>query len=260
MIEKSVLPNGLTILTESLPYLHSVSVGLFVEAGSQDENLAERGVSHFIEHMLFKGTKRHSAKEIAEIVDASGSRMNAYTSKEYTCFYVKALDEHLELSINILAEMLTESTFAKEMIDRERQVILEEIRMYQDSPEDMVHDLFAKSVLEDHPLGQSIVGLEETVAAFDQELILDYVNRMYVPNNMVFVVVGNVDHKKAKELIEKNLGGLNGSNIDKCLVKPEIKGGKLIQQKDIEQMHLVLGTDSLGRNDVRKYTLHLLDT
>ena len=141
MIEKSVLPNGLTILTESLPHLRSVSVGLFVEAGSQDERPNERGVAHFIEHMLFKGTKKRSAKEIAEIVEASGSQMNAYTTKDYTCYYIKALDEHLELSVDILSEMIRESTFAEEMIEREKQVVLEEIKMYLDSPEDMVHDL-----------------------------------------------------------------------------------------------------------------------
>ena len=260
MIEKSVLPNGLTILTESLPHLRSVSVGLFVEAGSQDERPNERGVAHFIEHMLFKGTKKRSAKEIAEIVEASGSQMNAYTTKDYTCYYIKALDEHLELSVDILSEMIRESTFAEEMIEREKQVVLEEIKMYLDSPEDMVHDLFAQSMFSDHPLGQSIIGLEETVSAFDRDLILGYFQRMYVPENMVFVAVGNVEHEAARRLVERNLGELSGSKSQTALELPDINVTKLIQKKDIEQMHLVLGTDTVGRSDNRKYALHLLES
>lgn len=264
MIEKSVLDNGLTIITESLPHLHSVSVGLFVGAGSRYEKDRERGVSHFIEHMLFKGTKKHSAKELAEIVETSGSSMNAFTSKDYTCFYVKALDEHLELAVSVLSEMVTESTFANDLIERERQVVLEEIKMYQDSPEELVHDLFAKSILGDHPLGRSIIGLEETVGNFDRGLILDYFSRMYVPENMVFTVVGNIEHHKAKELVLKYLGTgfnpLNSLTKREDLEKPAVKSDFLLEKKDIEQVHLVLGTESIARRDKRKYALHLLDT
>ncbi len=260
MINKSVLLNGLTVLTESLSHLHSVSVGLFVGTGSRYEKPAERGISHFIEHMLFKGTKRHSARELAEIVEASGSSMNAYTAKDYTCFYVKALDEHLDLAISVLAEMITESTFAKDLIDKERQVILEEIKMYLDSPEELVHDLFAKSILGDHPLGQSIIGLEETVGRFAQETVLSYFKRMYVPQNIVFVVVGNVEHEKTTKLLNKYLGKLSGSLGRENGVLPVAKSSEIIERKDIEQAHLILGTDSIARNDRRKYALHLLDT
>lgn len=260
MIQKSVLANGLTLLTESLPYVHSVSVGLFVGAGSRYEKPHERGVSHFIEHMLFKGTKKHSAKDLAELVEASGSSMNAYTSRDYTCFYVKALDEHLDLSISVLSEMVTESTFADDLIDRERQVILEEIKMYLDSPEELVHDLFAQSILGDNPLGQSIIGTEATVGSFDQKTILEYFRRMYVPENMVFVVVGNIEHSEVEKMVSQYLGEIQGSLSKYVGPYPQVDSGLLVEKKDIEQVHLVLGTDSLGRQDKRKYALHLLDT
>ncbi len=260
MIQKSVLANGLTLLTESLPYVHSVSVGLFVGAGSRYEKPHERGVSHFIEHMLFKGTKKHSAKDLAELVEASGSSMNAYTSRDYTCFYVKALDEHLDLSISVLSEMVTESTFADELIDRERQVVLEEIKMYLDSPEELVHDLFSQSILGDNPLGQSIIGTEATVASFNQKIILEYFRRMYVPENMVFVVVGNVVHAEVEKLVSQYLGEMQGSLSKYVGPHPQVSSGLLVEKKDIEQVHLVLGTDSVGRQDKRKYALHLLDT
>ncbi len=260
MIQKSVLANGLTVLTESLPYLHSVSVGLFVGAGSRYERPYERGISHFIEHMFFKGTKRHSARELAEIVEASGSSMNAFTSKDYTCYYVKSLDEHLELAVSVLSEMITESTFADELIEKERQVILEEIKMYLDSPQELVHDLFAKSILGDHPLGQSIIGTEKTVSSFNQEMILNYLKRTYVPENMIFTIVGNVEHKSATKLVEDYLGELEGSLERTDYRAPSAQSGLLLEKKDIEQAHLVLGTDSINRNDKRKYPLHLLDT
>lgn len=260
MINKSILANGLTVLTESLPHLHSVSVGLFVGNGSRHEKPHERGISHFIEHMLFKGTKRHSARELAEIVEASGSSMNAYTAKDYTCYYVKALDEHLDLAVSVLAEMITESTFAPDLIAREKQVILEEIKMYLDSPEELVHDLFARSILGEHPLGQNIIGLEETVESFDQETVLNFYKRRYVPENMVFVAVGNVEHERTRKLLNEYLGHLGGSLSKENDIWPVAKSGEIFEKKDIEQAHLVLGTDSLARNDKRRFALHLLDT
>lgn len=158
MYKKEILPNGVRIVTEEMPYVRSVSLGIWVAAGSRDENTRNNGAAHFIEHMMFKGTEKRSAKEIAETLDAVGGQLNAFTSKEYTCYYAKVLDEYFDISLDLLADMFFNSSFKEEEIEKEKNVIIEEIKMYEDTPDELVHDFFAKTIWKGHALGRPVIG------------------------------------------------------------------------------------------------------
>lgn len=256
MYKKHQMKNGIRIVTEEIPYVNSVSVGIWVRVGSRNEIVENNGVSHFIEHMLFKGTKKRSAKEIANSIDKIGGQLNAFTSKESTCYYAKVLDSHFDIALDVLADMFLESNFAQEEIDKEKGVIMEEISMYEDSPEDLVHDLFSQGVWSSNPLGMAILGTEESLDGLDRKKITDYFNNNYIPENIVVSVAGNIKHEAVVSKVEKHFGNLSDSTKRASLiVKPEFSPVKITRNKDTEQVHLCLGFEGVETENELFYPL-----
>src|SRR3954452_16107733 len=202
-VRRTVLPNGLRILTEAIPATRSVSFGVWVGIGSQDETPALSGVSHFLEHLLFKGTKRRSALEISSQIEAVGGETNAFTAKEYTCYYARVLDADLPLAVDVVCDLVTSSIIRTSDVDSERGVILEEIAMHEDDPTDMVHDQFAQSLFGDAPLGRPVLGTVDSIKTIGRNAVAGYYRRRYRPQDMVVAVAGNVDHARVVRLVRK---------------------------------------------------------
>jgi len=242
MFQKELLKNGIRIVTEEIPYVNSVSIGLWIKAGSRYESIENNGISHFIEHMLFKGTKKRSAKEIANSIDKIGGQLNAFTSKECTCLYAKVLDAHFDIALDVLADMFFNSNFDHEDIEKEKGVVLEEINMYEDSPEDLVHDLFSQTVWSGNSLGMPVLGTESSLGNLKREKILDYFNNNYIPQNIVISVVGNIKHtdavKNVRDYFEKSKPG-NREAIQ--TPTPNFEPEYMFKNKLTEQVHLCMG-------------------
>lgn len=242
MFQKELLKNGIRIVTEEIPYVNSVSIGLWIKAGSRYESIENNGISHFIEHMLFKGTKKRSAKEIANSIDKIGGQLNAFTSKECTCLYAKVLDAHFDIALDVLADMFFNSNFDHEDIEKEKGVVLEEINMYEDSPEDLVHDLFSQTVWSGNSLGMPVLGTESSLGNLKREKILDYFNNNYIPQNIVISVVGNIKHtdavKNVRDYFEKSKPG-NREAIQ--ILTPNFEPEYMFKNKLTEQVHLCMG-------------------
>jgi Predicted Zn-dependent peptidases len=260
MYQRATLTNGLRIICEPIAQLHSVSMGIWVGTGSRDEEPDTNGMSHFIEHMLFKGTNKRSAKQIAEAIDSVGGQLNAFTTKEYTCFYAKVLAQHCGLGIDLLSDMVTHSIFDPQEIEKEQQVILEEIKSFEDSPDELIHDLFNAAVLKGHPLGWTILGSPENVKRIDRSVTLDYLKQHYTPDNIVFAVAGNVQIDQVVPEIEKQFSGLKGHCRQELHTIPAPKPDLTIRAKNIEQVHLCIGTRGVSRKNPDKYGLFLLDS
>jgi len=255
-----VLANGIRIVTESIPYVRSVTLGFWLKVGSRHEKPHQYGISHMVEHMMFKGTNRRSAREIAEAIDTTGGQLNAFTDKEHTCYYGKVPDEHFALLIDILADMLQNSVFDPGELEKEKGVILEEIGMYEDSPDDLVHEVIAENLLAPHPLGRGVLGTRLSVQRLQREDLLAYVDEHYVPSNLVITAVGNLDHNRVVAELGEHLSRLVGPPpFAKAQPMPEGRGCS-IKSKDTEQMHVCLGVPGLSRKDQDKYVLHVLDT
>jgi len=257
---KTVLPNGVRVVTDELPHVRSASIGLWVGAGSSHEEHAQRGISHCIEHMLFKGTRTRSDRQIAEDMDSIGGHMNAFTDKETTCYHVRVVDEHAKFSLELLADMFLNSTFDPAELRKEQQVILEEIRMYDDSPEEMSHDLFIRSVWADSPLGEPTIGYAETVNALTRESILAYLAKAYSPANVVVAAAGNVQHDEFVERVRGLLGGMPAGPSGPQTAPPEFRPSTVIKQKDCEQVNVLVGAEGVSARDDRRYAFSVLDT
>ena len=257
---KNVLNNGVRILTEEIPHVRSISLGLWVRSGSRDEDEATSGISHFIEHMMFKGTEKRTARQIGEALEAVGGQLNAFTTKEYTCYYARVLDEHLDLAIDVLSDMFFNSRFNPNDIDTERRVVLEEISMYEDSPDELIHDLFARTVWAGHPLGRPILGSIKTVQSITRETLLEHLNYHYSPNRLVIAAAGRVTHDSLVEKLQPLFESWNPPNLTPVNQKaPRPQAGLVNQKKDTEQVHLCLGVPGLRQDDKRLYTLHVLN-
>jgi predicted Zn-dependent peptidase len=258
LIKKHTCQNGLRIVLEEIPTVRSVAIGIWIATGSRNETIKNNGISHFLEHMFFKGTKTKSAREIAESFDSIGGQVNAFTSKEYTCYYAKVLDSHADYALNTLSDMFFNSTFVEEELNKEKNVVYEEIKMYEDTPDDIVHDLLSKAVYEEHPLGYPILGTEETLDRFNGESLRKYMHEMYTPEQVVVSVAGNVDESFLKE-IEEIFGSYEGGKGPEAREKPDFHFNKLARKKDTEQAHLCLGFNGLhiGHEDV--YSLIVLN-
>jgi predicted Zn-dependent peptidase len=256
MYQKHQMKNGIRIVTEEIPYVNSVSVGIWVRVGSRNEDSHINGVSHFIEHMLFKGTEKRNAKEIANSIDKIGGQLNAFTAKESTCYYAKVLDSHFDIALDVLADMFLNSSFVKEEIEKEKGVIMEEINMYEDSPEDLVHDLFSQGVWSGNPLGMSILGTEESLSALSRESIFDYYKSNYTPENIVISVVGNIKHNVVVEKVEKQFRDLKTSSKKLAIVhKPAFDPIKITRNKKTEQVHLCIGFEGVETDHESFYPL-----
>jgi predicted Zn-dependent peptidase len=258
-ITKSVLPNGLRVVTERMPQVRTAAMGIWVNAGSRYEAASQHGISHFLEHLFFKGTETRSALEIAQAADEIGGQMNAFTDREQTVFYVKVLASHFDRALEIVADMLLRSTFAAEHIERERQVIDEEIKSYEDSPDELVQDLFAQTVWNGHPLGRPVIGTLATVNRLTRDDLTRFVQRFYRPTNVVVSVAGDVEHGDVAAILERYLGGWNGTGVPVTIDPPRPEAGVATRMKETEQVHLTLGTQGLAQSDERRYTLSLLD-
>lgn len=260
MYEKHRLSNGVRIVAERIPYAYSAVIGIWVRTGSRFEHEENQGVSHFIEHLFFKGTSNRTAKQIAEELEALGGTLNAFTAKEYTCFYAKVLAEHLPVALDLLTDMFFNSLFAEGDIEKERNVILEEIKMYEDTPDELIHDLFAANLWQTHPLGYPILGSAESVEKIDRKAIIDYYHRHYTPENVVISVAGNIDYQQVFADLEKKFGHWSPSHKKPHRQAPPIpKSGEVYYHKDTEQVHLCLGTPSISQEDERIYQMIVLN-
>jgi len=258
MINKYTCQNGVRIVLEEIPTVRSVAIGVWIGTGSRDENPENNGISHFLEHMFFKGTTTRSAREIAESFDSIGGQVNAFTSKEYTCYYAKVLDTHAKLALDILADMFFHSTFADEELTKERNVVLEEIKMYEDTPDDIVHDLLSKAVYEDHPLGYPILGMEKTLMTFTSETLKEYIRQRYIPENVVISIAGNVSDSFIKD-VENYFGSYQGARTAAPEKRPVFHNNRISRKKETEQAHLCIGFNGLqvGHKDI--YSLVVLN-
>jgi predicted Zn-dependent peptidase len=260
MIEKTVLPNGLTILSETMDHVHSVSAGIWLNAGSRCEPAALNGISHFIEHMVFKGTERRTAEQIAREVDGLGGMLDAFTSKEIVCFNTRVLDKHFPKAFDVLADLVLQPKFADEDIAREQSVVLEEIRMTQDNPEDLVHELFTQNFWQPHPLGKPILGTPDTVSALDRGTLQKWFREFYAPNRLVISAAGHITHAQLVDLISSRFAGLasvaNGAKEAAPSGMPHIT---LRKKKELEQVHICLGVAALPLVDRRRFAAAILN-
>jgi predicted Zn-dependent peptidase len=252
--------NGIRILTEKMPNLRSVTSGFWIGVGSRDEPQELSGISHFIEHLLFKGTTRRTAKRIAEEFDSMGGELNAFSAKEYTCYYSKVLDEKVADAFEIMTDMLLRSLMLPKDVDAERKVILEEIAMHEDSPDDIIHDLFVSALWESHPLGQSVLGYQNVIRTLGSEDITKFFGNHYISENMVVAVAGNIEHEMVVDLVEQNMDTDNGGERHvRHSVVPEIRPHTVVYNRPTEQAHIVLGTQGLPRQHPARFALAVLD-
>ncbi|MBW2492755.1 MAG: insulinase family protein [Deltaproteobacteria bacterium] len=257
---KTVLKNGIRILTKKMPHTRSVSMGVWVNVGARDENLSESGLSHFIEHMIFKGTRQRSAYQIAKEFDAIGGHTNAFTTMENTCYHAKVMETHTETMVDILSDIFLNSIFDPLEIEKERPVILQEIGMVEDSPDEYVHLLSGKNFWGDNPLGRSILGTPENIIQFDADLIKKFFHRLYQPDRIVISVAGNVEHTSIADRVGPAFESIRpGNGIAERLAPP---GQSLVDlnYRKLEQVHICLGAPGLPITDPRRYAYSLLNT
>lgn len=258
LIIKHTCTNGVRVVIEPIKTVRSVAIGIWVGVGSRYENVEQNGISHFLEHMFFKGTKTRNAKEIAETFDSIGGHVNAFTSKEYTCYYAKVLDTHKEMALDVLADMFFESTFLEEELEKEKNVVLEEIKMYEDTPDDIVHDYVSKASFGQHPLGYPILGTKETVQRFTRDDLFRFKDEMYAPESIVISVAGNVDESFIRN-IESHFGSFSNHHSLEKAEKPLFLSETLTRKKTTEQAHLCLGFEGLPIGHVRLFDLVILN-
>ncbi|MFA5527236.1 MAG: pitrilysin family protein [Peptostreptococcales bacterium] len=242
MIINKRLNNGAELIMEKIPFARAVAIGIWVKTGSIDEDEKNNGISHYIEHMLFKGTEKRSAKDIAYEIDKIGGQINAFTGKETTCYYVKVLDSHVKEGADVLLDIVFNSIFDDEEMEKEKTVIYEEINMYEDSPQDTVHDLLSQIILDGHPLGQGIIGTHDTISNFTRQSVMDYFKKHYITNNMVISVAGNIDEGEIIDLFQKGIVDKASQFAETYQEIPEYKADRKMKKKDIEQAHLCIGT------------------
>ncbi|CAM3935227.1 insulinase family protein [Paenibacillus alkaliterrae] len=259
-MKKYKLSNGLRVVVEYIPTVRSVSFGIWVKTGSRNETPDNNGISHFIEHMLFKGTEARSAKDIADLFDGIGGNVNAFTSKEYTCYFAKVLDEHLPLAVDALSDMFFHSQLDPEELAKEKNVILEEISMYEDTPDDKVHDEASRAAFGEHALAYSILGLKDRLAAMHSDTLRGYMNDMYTLENTVISVAGNVEESALLALLEKHFGEFTNSKPTVTIgASPTFKGDNLFFKKKTEQNHLCISFPGCSITDSKLYAMILLN-
>ena len=258
MIEKRTLDNGVRIVIEQIPTVRSVSLGIWIKTGSRNETPINNGISHFIEHMMFKGTSKYSAKQIAEVFDGIGGQINALTSKEYTCYYAKVIDKYFDLALEVLADMFFNSKFDEADIDKERSVILEELYMYEDTPDDLVHDLIGRAGYGSHPLGYAIIGTRDVLEKINRDSIIDYINSNYAANNTVITVAGNIDERvfeRIANLFNRLEGNQKEINVQSVIINPE----KIVVNKKTEQAHICLANKGYEVGNENTHALAIIN-
>jgi predicted Zn-dependent peptidase len=243
-----------------MPSVRSASIGIWADVGSAVESRARRGISHLVEHMLFKGTSRRTARQIAETMDGVGGNLNAFTDKETTCYYAKVIDRHVPLAMDVLADMFLHSSFDPQELAKEQKVVLEEIKMYEDSPDELIHDLFLQTMWHGSDLGDPTIGFNDTVVALTPDDLRGHMRSHYAPDSIVVAAAGNVEHDRFVELVAEHFASFAGTSEPHGSDSPKLTPGTLIRHKDSEQAYVVAGTGGLSVRDERRYALSLLDT
>ena len=268
-VQRTVLPGGLRVITESLPAVRSAALGIWAGVGSRDEDRDHAGATHYLEHLLFKGTGRRSALEISAEMDAVGGELNAFTAKEYTCYYARVLDSDLPLAIDVLSDMVNSSLIAPRDVDAERGVILEEIAMNEDDPSDLVHEAFAAQLFGDTPLGRPILGTVDSINSISRDRIWEHYRARYTPDRLVVAAAGSVDHDRVVELVARAFGPVLDRDRDRSPAAPRLGGssagdatgtGVRLVSRPVEQANLVLGCPGLARSDPRRFALGVLNS
>jgi predicted Zn-dependent peptidase len=260
-IRREVLPNGLTLITEEMKHIRSISIGIWIKTGSRDENLEWNGISHFVEHMVFKGTQHRTAEEIARQVDSIGGNIDAFTAKECIGFSMKVLDEHLPIALDVLSDLVLNPVFDNEDITRERGVILEEIKMDEDNPDYLVHEIFTQNFWKDHPLGRPILGTRDTVKKFERAPVYDFYRQRFTPGNVLITAAGHLNHEHFVELVKKHFEGMkpmsNGFHSAPPKIAPKII---LRNKKSLEQVQICVGVPSFPITHEKRHSSYILNT
>ena len=260
MVVRDVLDSGLRLITERMPQVRSVTIGVWLTRGSRHETDERSGIAHFVEHMLFKGTATRSAEDIAQAIDSIGGQLDAFTAKEYASYYIKVLDEHVPLAVDLLSDIVMRPAFVPEEIEREKKVILEEIKMVEDTPDDLVHELFTQHFWEGHPLGRPILGSKETVESFTEESLRAYFREAYVAQNMIVSAAGNLEHAAVRDLVVRAFADLPASGASLKEQAPKVVPQVITRTKDLEQSHVCMGTDSFPQRHDDRYVSYILNT
>ncbi len=259
MFKKTLIGGGIPLLSEYIPYVHSVSLGIWVKSGSSSDTKQTMGIGHFVEHMLFKGTKRRTAYQIAREIDDVGGHLNAYTSKEYTNFYVKVLKDDIELAVDVLTDIFLNPTFPADEIEKEKSVVIQEIKMVEDTPDDLIHDLSFRTMWPDHPFGYSILGEIETVGSITKKLLTDYRAHYHTQDNIIIGAVGNIEHERLSALLAEPLSAVAGGAPAGVATWP-FSARRAVFERDIEQVHFIIGFSALPYTHPDRYSQLVLNT
>jgi len=260
MIVRETLDNGVRLLTEAMGHVRSVSLGVWLTRGSRDESDEQSGIAHFVEHMLFKGTPTRSAEDIAQAVDSIGGQLDAFTAKEYASYYVKVLDQDLPIAVDILSDLVLHPALQQADIDREKKVVLEEIKMVEDTPDDLVHEMFIQSFWEGHPLGRPILGTPATVEAFTRDGLRDYFESAYRAGNIVVSAAGNLEHARVRDLVASAFESMPARTDREPDTPPTLIPRIVIRNKELEQSHICLGSNSYPQNHDQRYSSYVMNT
>ncbi len=260
MVTREVLDTGLRLITETMPHVRSVSLGVWLTRGSRHESVDRSGIAHFVEHMLFKGTATRSAEDIAQAIDSIGGQLDAFTAKEYASYYIKVLDEHLPTAVDLLSDIVMNPNFAEADLDKEKKVILEEIKMVEDTPDDLVHELFTQHFWEGHALGRPILGSKETVESFTAGILRDYFHGSYVAPNVIVSAAGNVEHAMVRDLIARAFDKVPSARAPFQDETPRVMPQVIVRSKELEQSHVCLGTNSYPQNHPDRYVSYIMNT
>jgi predicted Zn-dependent peptidase len=262
--QKTILPSTIRIVTEEIPHVRSLSLGFWIESGSRDEVPDNNGISHFIEHMVFKGTKKRNVKEIAQSIESVGGYLNAFTSKEHTCYYARVLDEHLELATDVLSDMVFQPTFPEKELDKERNVVLEELKQAEDDPDDIIQDYFEKALFKTHPLGMPVIGTAKSISSFKRKDLVQYRSEQYTASNLVIAAAGNLKHEQVVELAERFIQQVPKREERKkepprtFLAEPTSEVSEYY--KPIQQAHICMGTIGFTVKDKNRFAMQVLNT
>jgi len=259
MFRKEVLSNGLTVLTETMPHVRSVAVGVWIRRGSRHEQKPEGGLAHFLEHMLFKGTARRTQAEIAQEMDEIGGQTDAFTSQEYAGFHAKVLDEHVVRAVDLLSDIVSQPRFDAEEIERERKVILEEMKSIEDTPDDVVHDLFSEAFWPDQALGRPVLGRVETVSSFTREDLLRFFRKIYAPSNLIVAAAGNLEEERILDQVRERFSSLSAPPDGIANVPPKVSPSIQLSEKDLELAHLVVGSEAPPQASPRRHAAYVLN-
>ena len=260
MVTREVLDTGLRLITESMPHVRSVSIGVWLTRGSRHETRDRGGIAHFVEHMLFKGTATRTAEDIAQAIDSIGGQLDAFTAKEYASYYIKVLDEHLPTAVDLLSDIVMHPRLEADDLEKEKKVILEEIKMVEDTPDDLVHELFTQHFWEGHALGRPILGSKETVESFTPDILRDYFRDAYVAPNLIVSAAGNVEHGRVRDLVAAAFRSLPAAGATFDDTVPRVVPQVLTRAKELEQSHVCLGTNSYPQNHQDRYVSYIMNT